>query len=102
MMSINRKTITATMQKKLNITHDEAHELVEVILSAIEDTVLAQEEVKIPNFGSFCIKERKQSVCPLNDKPIKTLRNMRFHASGHLSKKLHDSDNDNGMDDYFM
>lgn len=101
-MSINRKTITASIQKKLNLTYEEAHELVEVILTSIEDTVLAQESVKIPNFGSFCIKERKQSVCPLNDKPIKTLRSMRFHASGHISKKLHDSDHNTTNDDYFM
>ncbi len=97
-MSINRKTITLALQKKLHTTHEIAQGLLTAILSSIEESIISKETIIIPNFGSFSIKERQPSICAINNKPVKTLTNMRFHAASNLTSKLNHSD----TDDFFM
>lgn len=97
-MSINRKSITNVIKKKLELSVEEAHVIVEEILLALEESVLADESINIPTFGSFYIRERNNAVCALNNKPVKTAKTMRFHASSQLSHQLRDKN----TDDYFM
>ncbi len=97
-MSINRKSITTVIKKKLALSTVEAHAIVEEILVALEESVLTDESLNIPTFGSFHIRERANTICALNNKPIKASKTMRFHASSQLSHQLRDKNND----DYFM
>lgn len=98
-MSVTRKTLASALQKRLKISTEDAQELLGSILSIMEEHMVQDNELKIVNFGSFYIQNRRQKVCPINNKPVKTVKNMRFCAASQLSNTLkRDDDND----DFFM
>lgn len=97
-MSINRKSIMNVIKKKLVLSAEEAHIIVEEILATLEESMLTDESLNIPTFGNFYIRERNNAICALNNKPVKIAKTMRFHASSQLSHQLRDKN----TDDYFM
>lgn len=69
---MNKKELIEKISVEQNMPKAKAEEVVNVIFSTIVDELKAGEDVKIPGFGNFVVKERKQraAVIPNSNKRV--------------------------------
>ena len=69
---MNKKELVEKIAAEQNVTKVKAEEMVNAIFSTIVDELKSGEDVKIPGFGSFVVKTRKQrtAVIPNSNKSV--------------------------------
>lgn len=69
---MNKKDLIDKIAAEQNVTKVRAEEMVNAVFSTIVDELKAGEQVKIPGFGSFVVKTRKQrtAVIPNSNKRV--------------------------------
>ena len=58
-MTITKTHLKDVIFNKLEISKDQASEVVEAFLKKIKDTLASGEDILISGFGKFCVKEKK-------------------------------------------
>ena len=59
---MNKKELVDKIAIEQGISKSKAEEVVNAVFSTIVDELKAGEQVKIPGFGNFAVKERKQRI----------------------------------------
>ena len=69
---MNKKELIEKIAAEQNVTKARAEEMVNAIFSTIVDELKSGENVKIPGFGNFVVKTRKQrvAVIPNSNKKV--------------------------------
>lgn len=69
---MNKKELIEKIAVEQNVTKARAEEVVNAVFSTIVDELKAGEQVKIPGFGNFVVKTRKQrtAVIPNSNKKV--------------------------------
>ena len=69
---MNKKELIEKIATEQNVTKARAEEMVNAIFSTIVDELKSGENVKIPGFGNFVVKTRKQrvAVIPNSNKKV--------------------------------
>ena len=69
---MNKKELVDKIAIEQGISKSKAEEVVNAVFSTIVDELKAGEQVKIPGFGNFAVKERKQrtAVIPNSNKKV--------------------------------
>lgn len=69
---MNKKELIEKISAEQNVTKARAEEMVNAIFSTIVDELKSGENVKIPGFGNFVVKTRKQrvAVIPNSNKKV--------------------------------
>ena len=69
---MNKKELIEKISIEQNVTKARAEEMVNAIFSTIVDELKAGENVKIPGFGNFVVKTRKQrtAIIPTTNKKV--------------------------------
>ena len=69
---MNKKELIEKISVEQNVTKARAEEMVNAIFSTIVDELKAGENVKIPGFGNFVVKTRKQrtAVIPNSNRRV--------------------------------
>jgi len=60
--TLTRADLAEAVVRQVGLPRNESHELVELVLSEISDTLAAGEQVKLSSFGSFGIREKGERV----------------------------------------
>ena len=86
--TLTRVDLAEAVYRKVGLSRTESAELVEVVLDAICESVVAGQSVKLSSFGSFVVRDKKERV-GRNPKtgeevPIKPRRVMVFKPSNIL------------------
>lgn len=89
---MNKLELTEKLVAKTGLTKKEAEETVEVVLKLIADSLLKGEVVKLTDFGTFELKERKgrKGTNPKTGAPIKipAKKAVTFKLAKKLKEKL--------------
>lgn len=69
---MNKKELIEKIALEKNVSKAKAEEIVNAIFSTIVDELKSGEQVKIPGFGNFVVKTRKQrtAVIPNSNKKV--------------------------------
>lgn len=69
---MNKKELVEKISVEQNVTKARAEEMVNAVFSTIVDELKAGENVKIPGFGNFVVKTRKQrtAVIPNSNRRV--------------------------------
>ena len=69
---MNKKELVEKIDVEQGVTKARAEEVVNAVFSTIVDELKAGEQVKIPGFGNFVVKTRKQrtAVIPNSNKKV--------------------------------
>ena len=69
---MNKKELVEKIAIEQGVSKAKAEEVVTAVFSTIVDELKAGEQVKIPGFGNFVVKERKQrtAVIPNSNKKV--------------------------------
>lgn len=83
------------LHKKLGISRSEAGDMVDTVLSTINQGLTKEKEVKISSFGTFSVRLKKPRIGrnPKTKKeaPIDARQVVSFYASNLLKKRIHDA-----------
>lgn len=69
---MNKKELIAAIAEKTGVTKKEAGNMLDTIIGIVEDTLAAEEVVRLVGFGTFMVAHRKprKGVNPRTKKPI--------------------------------
>ncbi|MCY3984069.1 MAG: integration host factor subunit alpha [Roseovarius sp.] len=94
---MNKKTLTRmdlseALHEEIGLSKNDSSKLVDSIMSHISNALVAGDSVKISNFGSFLVREKRERM-GRNPKTgeeavIDERRVISFRASHHLKKKV--------------
>lgn len=91
--TLTRVDLAEAVYRKVGLSRTESAELVETVLDAIMESVVAGETVKLSSFGSFVVRDKNERI-GRNPKtgeevPIKPRRVMVFKPSNILKDAVH-------------
>ena len=69
---MNKKELVAKLAEEKDLTKARAEELVDAIIGTISEELIKGETVKVPGFGNFVVKTRKerQAVIPNSNQKV--------------------------------
>lgn len=89
---MNKADLVTKVAERANITKKEATDIIETVLGAVEDTLIAGNEVKLQGFGTFKVSSRnaREGRNPQTGEKIqiKPARVPKFTASKVLKDKM--------------
>ena len=89
---MNKKDLVKYISDRTMITERDASIIFDVVFDGIKEGLKRGEEVKVREFGTFFIQERKprRAYSPIDQSPINVpARNgIKFRASSFLTKKV--------------
>ena len=89
---MNRTELAAAVAAKANLTKVDAKKAVDAALEAIEEALVANDQVALLGFGTFSVVERpeRQGVNPATGEKITIAANksVKFKAGSALNAKL--------------
>lgn len=59
---MTKKDLSMAIHAKMGFSKNESSRIVNYFFDTIKDSLLAGEEIKLPKFGSFHVKERKKRI----------------------------------------
>ena len=90
--TLTRADLAEAVVDKIGLPRNESHELVELVLSQISETLSLGEQVKLSSFGSFGIREkgRRMGRNPKTGQevPITPRRVLVFRASNIMKDRI--------------
>lgn len=84
---MNKKELVDKISAEQNVTKVRAEEMVDAIFSTIIDELKSGEDVKIPGFGSFVVKTRKQRTAVIPNSNNKTVIIPAYRVAGFRPAK---------------
>lgn len=91
-MTITKSSLLNSVQNKLDISRNEASDIVEPFLETIKKTLASGEDIMISGFGKFCVKEKKRrkgrNPSTGEDLFLDARRVVTFKSSSVLTQKL--------------
>jgi len=83
------------LHKRLGISRSEAGEMLDTVLSAINEALQKEKEVKISSFGTFLVRLKKPRIGrnpkTKQEAPIDARNAVSFYASNLLKKRIHNA-----------
>lgn len=62
MRNVTRKELAAAINVQLGITHLDAAEIVDTVFSAMKDSLIADEQVKLVQFGTLHVRHKQERI----------------------------------------
>jgi integration host factor subunit alpha len=59
-MALTKAQIVKSIQHQIGFPKNKSTDILETLLETIKKTLASGEDVRIPNFGNFCVREKKE------------------------------------------
>ena len=91
-MALTKAQIVKSIHSQTGFTMNKSSEIVETCLEIIKSTLASGEDVLIPNFGRFCVREKKErkgrNPATGDDLMLEPRKVVTFRCSGKLRDRI--------------
>ena len=91
-MTLSKVQIVESIHNQIGLPKNESTEIVETFLEVIKSTLASGEDVLIPNFGKFCVKEKTErkgrNPNTGDDLMLEPRKVVTFRCSGKLRDRI--------------
>ena len=91
-MTLTKIQIIESIRNQTGFTKNKSSEIVETLLGVIKSTLASGEDVLIPNFGRFCVREKKErkgrNPATGDDLMLEPRKVVTFRCSGKLRDRI--------------
>ncbi|HUV77126.1 MAG TPA: integration host factor subunit alpha [Desulfobacterales bacterium] len=91
-MTLSKVQIVESIHNQIGLPKNKSTEIVETFLEVIKSTLASGEDVLIPNFGKFCVKEKTErkgrNPNTGDDLMLEPRKVVTFRCSGKLRDRI--------------
>jgi integration host factor subunit alpha len=91
-MTLTKIQIVESIHNQIGLPKNKSTEIVETLLEIIKSSLASGEDVRIPNFGKFCVKEKKErrgrNPATGDDLMLEPRKVVTFKCSGKLRDRV--------------